>query len=74
MNCTPHSTDDERRSSERVDTSAEINSQNSLGTISTNFDSENDQNLCRPCTTIGSQHSEDLNILAVDQNTSFVDV
>ena len=73
-NCTPHSTDDKRRSSERVDTSVLTNSQNSLGTISTDFGLENDLNLCRPCTISGSQHSEGLNILAVDQNISFVDV
>ena len=40
-NCTPHSTDDEH-SSERVSTRDLINSQNSLGTISTNFSLEND--------------------------------
>ena len=56
-NCTPHSTDDERRSSERVNTRDSINSQNSLGTISTEFSSENDLNLCRPCTTTESQHT-----------------
>ena len=72
-NCTPHSTDD-KHSSERVNTRDSINSQNSLGTISTDFSLENDFNLCRPCTTIESQHLVGINNLAVDQNTSFVDV
>ena len=70
-NCTPHSTDDEH-SSERVSTRDSINSQNSLGTISTDLGSENDLNLCMPCTISGSQHLEGLNMLAVDQNISFV--
>ena len=73
-NCTPHSTDDERRSSERVDTSDLINSQNFLGTISNDFSAEDETDLCRPCTITGSQNSEGFNILAVNQNTSFVDV
>ena len=73
-NCTPHSTDDEHSSSERVNTRDSIDSQNSLGTTSTDLSSEDDLNLCRPCTVIESQHSEGLNVLAVNQNTSFVDV
>ena len=73
-NCTPHSTDDEHSSSERVNTRDSIDSQNSLGTNSTNLSPEDDLNLCRPCTVIGSQHSEGLNVSAADQNTSFVEV
>ena len=73
-NCTPHSTDDELESSERVNARDLINSRNPLGTISTNLDLENDFNLCRPCTVIGSQHMEGDNNSAVNQNMSFVDV
>ena len=73
-NCTPHSTDKERTSSERVNTSVSINSQSSLGTISTDFSSEDEPSLCRPCTVTGLSNSEGLSILAVDQNSSFVDV
>ena len=51
-----------------------INSQAILGTISTNFNQEDDFNLCRPCTTVGSHYLEGLNSLTVEQNTSFVDV
>ena len=50
------------------------NSQNSLGTTSTNLSSDENLNLCRPCTTIGADDVESLNDLAVNQNTSFVDV
>ena len=63
-NCTPHSTDD-KHSSERVNTRASIDSQNSLGTISTDFSPENDSNLCRPCTNVESQHLENSNNLVV---------
>ena len=40
MNCTPHSTDDKRSRSERVDTSDLINSPNSLSIDNTDFSSE----------------------------------
>ena len=76
-NCTTHSTDDEHSSSERVDTRDLIDSQNpqnSLGTICTNLVSDGNLNLCRPCTTIGPDDTGISNDLAVNQNTSFVDV
>ena len=73
INCTNHGTDDEH-SLEIVNTHDSIDFQNSLGTISTKFSSDDRLNLCRLCTVIGSQHLGGLNMLAVDQNTSFVDV
>ena len=72
-NCTPHSTDDEHSSSERVNTRDLIdsqNSQNSLGTTSTDLNSNGNLSLCMPCT----DNSEGLNNLAVNQNANFVDV
>ena len=67
-------TDDELESSERVNARDLTNSRNPLGTMSANLDLENDFNLCRPCTVIGSQHLEGDNNSDVSQNTSFVDV
>ena len=76
-NCTPHSTDDEHSSSERVNTRDLIDSQNpqnSLGTTCTDLYSDENLNLFRPCTTIGADDMGILNDLTVNQNTSFVDV
>ena len=75
-NCTSHSTDDEH-SSERVvirDLIDSQNSQNSLSTTNTEFSSENELNLCMPCTNERELHSEGTNILAADQITNIVDV
>ena len=73
MKCTHRSTDD-KHSSERVVIRDLIESQNSLGTTSTELSSENKLNLCIPCTNERVLHLEGTHILVADQITNFVDV
>ena len=74
-NCTDiSSTGDGRTGSERVNTSDSENSQNSLGTIGATVSHENNKFLCRPCTTVEPLRTSDLNVSAVNQESSFADV
>ena len=68
------SSNDDEHSSERVVIRDLIDSQNSPGTTSTELSSENELNLCMPCTNERVLHLEGTNMVAADKITNFVDV